>query len=192
MSTSDLALVASIGSAMATILGVVVAFLALRLSAASAPLDFRLLLDGEPTELGPSRGTSHWMRGRLDNVGASCRVSGFRIIDWKSPVRILPGQYPHTANRDDPKTYPRPRAQWQRRRRGISHVTKLDAEAEGLFYPKRMATGTDSSVHVWLPPNVESVELAVEVSHVLSARRSHNFWIDNPLFEPRSCSTNDE
>lgn len=189
MEAAELAFLASIGSVTTAALGLIVSFLALRLSAASAPLDFRLILETEPTKFGYPREQTYWLRGRLDNVGASCKVVDFRVINWESPSRIPPGQEPYTAKRDSQKTHPRPMAQWKAERPlGLDYVSRQNARAEGLFYPRKMATGTDCPVHVWIPSNVEKVELAVEVAHIFTARRSHNFWVDNPLFDSRTRS----
>lgn len=186
MSTSDLALIVSIGSGLATVLGLFVAYCALRLSAASVPLDFRVRLEGEATQLGGARDPGHWVKGLLLNEGTSCKASAFTVIDWKSPTHIAPGQTPVIAQLANRKTYPRTPEQWSSTPRVGGIVTKRDALQEGLFYPRRMATGDDAPIHIWMPPEVEEVEVSVKVPHRFAATRSHNFWVTNPLFDPRT------
>lgn len=182
MLTDDITLIISLVSALAAVLGLVVALAALRLSAASVPLSFRLhtLEDDEGRKY-----SSGWVTGWLVNAGPTCKVQTFRVSDWESSTRVQPGEAPVVAERGVPQTYPVPEQHWNKWKMGlVRHISKDDAFQQGLFYPRSMATGDEARVKVRMPRAVKRVELAVGVPGGVAAPRACKFWVDNPLFDP--------
>jgi hypothetical protein len=184
---TEIALVISLSSALASVLGLAVAFAALRLSAASVPLDFRFHLPGDTEERARD---SQWVTGWLTNAGSSCKVTSFNTIDWEPGVRFRRGEEPAVAERGDPRTYPVPEQRLSERRllgllRGIS---KRTSDQHGLFYPRHMPTGREARVKVRMPPTVQRIELAVGVHSRITADRAYTVWIDNPLYNSSARS----
>lgn len=185
MSTSELALVVSAAAALATVLGLLVAFASLRLSASSIPLEFRFHLDEDAAMRVRPEGLNEWLVGRLVNAGPTHKVVSFRVTDWKSDLRGLSNnQLPRVTRKGDPDSYPNPEEwkSWGRRIRKAPN--KAEAWSAGIFYPQRLSTGEEMRVQVKIPPHVKKVELTVGVTSSFATSRAHSMWVENPLFDP--------
>lgn len=185
MSTSELALAVSAAAALATILGLLVAFASLRLSASSIPLEFRFHLDEEAATRPRPEALAEWVAGRLVNAGPTHKVASFRVTDWESDLRGLSNnQLPRVTRKGDPDSYPNPEEwkSWGRRIR--SAPNKREAGSAGIFYPRRLPTGEEIVVEVKMPPYIKKVELTVGVTSGFATSRAYSMWVENPLFDP--------
>lgn len=181
MTSSLIALVVSGLSALASVLGMLVAVAALRLSAASVPLEFRLHLDEEAGTRPRPGPYLNWVTGRLINAGPSHKVASLTVTDWRSDLRNLSAeQLPIVATKGHVETYPDPQRWGKFRRRWLPSWERYEA---GIFSPKTLRTGQEIRVEVRMPSHVEKLELSVGVTNLFASSRAYRMWVTNPLFD---------